>query len=164
MGGMLLYTVHQRAVPAGRDPDVVLIKEGMCWPSLFVPLFWLLFRRQWLGLLAYLAATAALGGLGSALGLPAAAQTLALLVFAVLVAVSANDWRRWRLQAAGYGLIDVVSGRDLTEAERRLFRRLAAAAAAPLPAGDAAVRPASPAAGRRRVEPLTPFATPFDPV
>ncbi len=120
---MQIYTVHERPGGAPDNPDVVLVKEGFCWPALFVPLLWGLYHRLWLGLLAYLAGLALVGGLGAALGLGEPAQGLLGLVYALLVAASANDWRRWTLKRRGYRMTGVVAGNRLEEAERRLFGR-----------------------------------------
>ena len=48
---MRLYTV---LAPTGRPDDapdplsLVFVKEGFCWPALFFPEIWLIFRRLWL--------------------------------------------------------------------------------------------------------------------
>jgi len=172
------YTVHARAVPAGTDPDFVLVKEGFNWPALFVPVLWLLFRAQWLGLAAYVVAAALLSVAAQAGGQGEGAQSLLALLFALLVAAEANNWRRWRLGAAGYRMAGVVLAPDLETAEAHWLQTLAeapardaatplATAAAPTPAASAGAPAATaPAArpGGRRNDPLQPFATPFDPV
>ena len=152
---MRLYTVQHR--PNGDisgDPDVVLIKEGFCWPALFIPLLWLLYRGQFWGLLAYLGLTVGLSAVAYGAGLNETAVLLLLLALSLLVAAQANDWRRWRLSAKGYELVTVVAAGNLRRAEEIFFyhhwedpNAAPAAAAVPLPASA-----------------LTPFATPFDPV
>ena len=42
---MLLYTLHERPVTGGEDRDVVLVKEGFCWPAFALPPLWGLYRR-----------------------------------------------------------------------------------------------------------------------
>ena len=46
---MAIYTIH--APSAGRRPDdptaFVAIKDGFCWPALFIPLVWTVYRRLW---------------------------------------------------------------------------------------------------------------------
>ena len=117
------YTVQQRQDRhTGNHPDVVLIKEGFCWPALFVPLLWLIYRLQFLGLLAYLSATTILSaavkytGMGPLLGL------LLSIVLSLLVASLANDWRRWRLAAKGYELVAIAAADNLCQAEQKFFR------------------------------------------
>ncbi|HZD25585.1 MAG TPA: DUF2628 domain-containing protein [Alphaproteobacteria bacterium] len=152
---MRIYTVHSRPVPRGADPDFVLVKEGFNWPALFVPLLWGLVRGQWLGLIAYLALAALLGVVARLMGLGELGDTALGLLFALFVAAEANDWRRWRLAAAGYRLVDLAQGRNLEEAEAAWLQRQAAAEPA-----EPAPRETPPAPRPSR---LAPFASPFDP-
>ena len=156
---MRLYTVQERAAAAGADPDVVLIKEGFCWPALVIPVLWLLYRWQWLGLGAYLVASGLLSGLVYLVGLDKLSAGLLSLLFSLLVAALANDWRRWRLSARGYDVVGVVAGGNLDRAEENYFRqRLMPAEAEEQAAAEAGRGDPLPASR------LTPFATPFDPV
>lgn len=116
-----IYTVMDRTVPAGDDPDVVLVKEGFCWPALVIPVIWMLFRGQWLGLLAYATLGLALASAGALFGLHEMLQSTLAFGLNVIVAATANDWRRWRLEAAGYVLRGVVAAPDQAQAEERLF-------------------------------------------
>ena len=95
---MTVYTVHDRPVGAGHDPDFALVKEGFNWWAFVLPLVWLLVRRQWLGLLVYLAAIVAIGVAFQISGLDLLTQGLLWLVFALFVGAIANDWRRWTLE------------------------------------------------------------------
>jgi len=124
-----VYTVHRRG-PA----ELELIKEGFCWPAfLFGPL-WLAWKHEWLGLLAWLGAALVVCG-AAALALNEPSQAAVDLGFAALVGFGANDWRRWRLERAGWRLVDLVSARSLRGAEDRLLEegRLAAAPIPPPP-------------------------------
>ncbi len=123
---MRLYTVHCRAGGPAGDPDVVLVKEGFCWPALVIPVLWALYSRLWLGVVAYLAVAAGLGFALEIAGFSEAVQTVVMIGFAALVGWSANDWRRWTLERAGYREWGVVSGDRLADAERRLFSAWAA--------------------------------------
>ncbi len=160
---MRLYTVQYRPSPAdhqsggegGMDPDVVLIKEGFCWPALFMPVLWLLYRRQFWGLVAYLGLSGILSALTWGVGMDNITALLLSVVLSLVVAAQANDWRRWRLGAKGYKLASVVAAGSLHQAEAIFFhshwqgRETAPATPArpfaPLPANG-----------------LTAFATPFD--
>ena len=159
---MRLYTVQHRPHGAtGRaetlDPDVVLVKEGFCWPALFIPIIWMLYRKQVWGLLAYLLLMVSLSVLIYFVGLGESATLLLSLVLALLVAAQANDWRRWRLSARGYELVTVVAGGSLRQAEEIFFRQhwRDRDTESQVPAQPTVPLPASA---------LTPFATPFDPV
>ncbi len=120
---MPLYTVHApppRSGAAAPDPmDYVFVKEGFCWPALFVPVLWLLFRRMWLVLVIYLVAVLALAAAERAGGgpLPDVATVLGWL----WLALEGNQLRRWSLRRRGYRLVDVVEGGRLAAAESRYF-------------------------------------------
>lgn len=154
---MRLYTVQHRPNAGDVDPDIVLIKEGFCWPALFMPLLWLLYHRQFWGLLAYLALSGVLSVLTWGVGMDNITALALSVVLSLAVAAQANDWRRWRLGAGGYQLASVVAAGNLRQAEVIFFhtrwRNTETAPATP-------ARPFAPlpASG------LTPFATPFDPV
>ncbi|MBC8241604.1 MAG: DUF2628 domain-containing protein [Alphaproteobacteria bacterium] len=167
---MRLYTVQYRPFAANcgngggeaLDPDVVLIKEGFCWPALFAPLLWLLYRRQFWGLLAYLVLSAILSAVFYGVGLDYITVSLLILMLSLAVAAQANDWRRWRLGAGGYNLVSVVAAGSLREAETIFFHTRWQNLANQSPRATVQATAASfaplPASG------LTPFATPFDPV
>ncbi len=156
---MRLYTVHHQPnrAAASQDPNVVLIKEGFCWPALLIPLLWLLYRKQFWGLVVYLTLTLALATIAAGLDMNETTAFLLTLVLSLLVAAQANDWRRWRLETRGYDLVGVVAADSLAQAEEIYFRnRWRGSDAAP------EVKPApvhTPLPASR----LTPFATPFDP-
>ena len=107
------WQVLQRPAMPGRDPDVVLVKDGICWPALFVPVLWGLYRQQWLFVLAVLGVSLLLL-IAALLGLDPVTEGALTLLVNVAAALFANDWRTWRL-----------------EAERRWFLELADEAAVP---------------------------------
>jgi len=137
------------------DPDIVLIKEGFCWPAFIAPPLWLMCRLQILGLLIYLSVTAVLStAVIYTLVDPLTGLFLAV-VLSFLVASLANDWRRWRLDTIGYQLVAVTAAHNLREAEEKFFylswpkinsvNNREANTKKPMPAST-----------------LTPFATPFN--
>lgn len=145
-----LYTVHRRA--AG---EIELVKEGFCWPAFFFGPLWCAWRRQWLGLLVWIVAALALG-LAANLTLGEPQQAAAGFAFAVLVGIVANDWRRWRLERAGFRLVDVVAAASLSEAEEKLARE-GRLAPTPMPTPAAPTGPAPwPRAGGASADPLLP--------
>lgn len=120
---MQIYSVQVRPGGDPAEPDVALVKEGFCWPALFLTLPWLLWRRVWFGLAVYLAGAVLLALTGMLGALSEAAEIVIALGFAFLVAAHANDWRRGALARRGYRFAGVVSGENLRAAERRLFDR-----------------------------------------
>ncbi|WP_026380557.1 DUF2628 domain-containing protein [Afifella pfennigii] len=119
------YTVHLPAELAERPfaeaavERAVFVKDGFNWPALFIPLIWLLFRRMWLALLLYLAASAAIAGIGAFAGETAA--TWSGIAFAILFALEANNLRRWTLERRGYREVGSASGAGEEEAALRFF-------------------------------------------
>jgi hypothetical protein len=150
---MALYTIYAPAKPEGAatgPADLVFIKDGFCWPALFIPLVWMLYRRLWLVLLIYVVAVFCLGTLAAVAG--EMASTLVLILFAFYFALEANGLRRWTIERRRHALIGVVEGRNLGEAERRFFMEWPAKADL-----DGAATPRAPPA------PPTPAASPMPP-
>jgi hypothetical protein len=115
---------------AGPDAETfVFVKEGFCWPALFVAPIWLLWRRLWLVFVLYLAAAIGVALLADTLARPLTGVIVVL--FAFLVAMEANNLRRWTLERRGYRLLGVVSGGNAREAELRFFASWQAPAAEP---------------------------------
>jgi hypothetical protein len=115
---MKIYTVHSRTDTrpgADSDRNMVLVKEGFCWPAFFLGGLWALGKRLWLAALAIFAAEAGvflLAGLlatGPALGLAAA--------LGLMIGYIGDDLWRWTLARRGYEETGVVGGNDLAEAE-----------------------------------------------
>ena len=119
---MPLYTV---LAPVGGDRpaadamDLVFVKEGFCWPALFVPELWLIFRRMWLVLLIDIAVIAGVSLVGERIGEPLAA--VFLVAARLLFALEGNELRRWTMRRRGYALVGVAGGDSLSEAEVRFF-------------------------------------------
>jgi hypothetical protein len=135
---MKVYTVHlpDSARPgdvAGLD-RAIFVRDGFHWLAAVLPLLWLLANRIWLGFLAVLAATVAIGALAATNTIGPAPVVALELCLAVFVGVCAADLKGWSLRRRGLPAVDVVSGRDAEEAERRFFDRW-------LDAGPAAARP-----------------------
>jgi hypothetical protein len=119
---MRVYTVHAPPVGDHRAADpaaFVFIKEGFCWPALFFPGLWILFRRLWLVFLGFLIVTFGLGWLGDELGgpLPGTIFILAWLLFAI----EANGIRRWTLERRGWRPVGVATGTRVGDAEQSFF-------------------------------------------
>jgi Protein of unknown function (DUF2628) len=145
---MAIYTVlAPRADGDGAlDPmSVVFVKEGFCWPALFVAVPWLIFRRMWLVLVGYIVVAMVVSAAGSAVGPLSAGVAIVILHF--LFALEANELRRWTLARRGYSPIGILEAHGLEEAEIRYFAA-AETAVDETPAPPAPpVPPARPALG-----------------
>jgi hypothetical protein len=120
---MTMYAVLAppvRAGSVGPDPDrFVFIKDGFCWPAFYLPIPWLIARRMWLVLVLYAPVMAAVIALAARL--PQVVAWLVILLFAALVALEANNLRRWTLERCGYRFLGVASGERRDDAEYRFF-------------------------------------------
>ena len=71
---MPVYTVFAPPQGSGAaEPDplrFVFVKDGFCWPALFIPELWLLFRRMWLVLVVYVALSVVVSIVGARIGGP----------------------------------------------------------------------------------------------
>ena len=143
---MTLYTVHappMKAIGASPDPAaIVFVKEGFCWPALFIPELWLIFRRLWIVLVLYVAVVVGMAFASEVIEEPLPA--IALILLRLYFALEANGLRRWTLERRSYSLLGVVEGRNLEEAERRFFEEWSAHPAGSGPPGTTEI--AAPAA------------------
>ena len=150
---MPVYTVFAPPrTPGATAPDplsFVFVKDGFCWPALFIPELWLLFRRLWLVLVVYVAISLVVSIVGSEAGGPLPWVTLALMH--LLFALEGNALRRWKLSSRGYELIGVAEGRR-DAAEYRFF----SAWQPPAPAEAPATPPPPPANPADDARPLPP--------
>ena len=107
---------------------------------LFGPL-WMIWRRLWLELLAYLAGVAVIGSGFYALGVGGPAIVLIFGLIQLLLGLEATTLVRWMRVRYGWRDSGVVIADDLDLAERRFFddrvaRRVRAAASGPAPSGS----------------------------
>jgi hypothetical protein len=122
---MSVYTVHEpplRMADSRPDPErFVFVRDGFYfWAFLFGPL-WMLWRRLWLVLAAYLVILLAIQGTAMIAGAsPLAPMAIALLT-SLLVGLEAGTLRRFTLWRRGFRNVGVVSGEDSEDAERRFF-------------------------------------------
>ena len=157
---MPLYTVFAPPLKPGETaPDpvrFVFVKDGFCWPALFVPELWLLFRRMWLVFLLYLAATLVISVIGEKVGGPL--PWAALILMHLLFALEGNALRRWKLAGAGYEFVGVAEGKR-EAAELRFFGQWQPPVATAAPQEPpAAARPAEAATAPMQMPAAVPVS------
>lgn len=119
--GVKAYTVHLPPLDKGipheraRLDQAVLVADGFSLLAFLAAPLWLIWHRQWLGLLLYcvaLAVVQALTGIltGWAIGI---VHFLAGTWFAL----EASSLRRWRLRTAGYTEVDAFLANNMAEAD-----------------------------------------------
>ncbi len=118
---MRLYTVHVRRHGLDADSDLVLIKEGICWPAFFLGPLWALWHRLWLAALVLLIADLALSGTALLLRLDGLSQGAVAVGVAAIVDFVANDLRRRWLERRHFTLAAVVSAAGRAAAEWRFL-------------------------------------------
>jgi Protein of unknown function (DUF2628) len=122
---MSVYTVHEpplRTADSRPDPErFVFVRDGFYfWAFLFGPL-WMLWRRLWLVLAAYLAILLAIQGTAMIAGTSFLAPMAIAVLMSLLVGLEAGSLRRFTLWRRGFRNVGVVSGEDSEDAERRFF-------------------------------------------
>ena len=118
---MRLYTVHVRRHGPDSDGDLVLIKEGICWPAFFLGPLWALWHRLWLAALVLLIAYLGLSGSALLLRLDGLSQGAVSVGVAAIVGFVANDLRRRWLERRHFTLAAVVSAAGREAAEWRFL-------------------------------------------
>jgi hypothetical protein len=122
---MATYTVHEpplREDESAPDPGrFVFVRDGFYfWAFLLAPL-WMLRRRLWLVLLAYLVVVAALNLGMIVAGASATVMFLVDALLSLLIGLEAASLRRFTLNRRGWSHVGVVVGDNRELAERRFF-------------------------------------------
>lgn len=107
---MRLYTIHLRSRDPESGPDMVLVKEGFCWPAFFFTFVWALWHRLWLLAVLLLAGHLVLDAAVYAFGADPVSATALDIGYQVVVGILANDLRRRALERRGFAEAAVVSG------------------------------------------------------
>lgn len=120
---MPIFTVHQPAESSG-DPDreaerIVFIREGFCWPALYLTFVWALSKRLWLIAFGFIAVVVLAEALVQASGIPASG--LAAILTAFLFALEANNLWRWTLSRRGWTTVGIAAGTSRDDCETRFF-------------------------------------------
>lgn len=157
---MRFFTVHERPAAIAGGDDIVLVGSGFSWAAALLTPLWLLWHRQWLGLLGYLLLMLPLGVALEWIAIADPADFAIGAALAFLFGASAADLRRWTLQRNGWRLMAVVAGRDVLEAELRYRREN------PLKPAQAAMAQAAMAQAAMAAAPssLPPPGDSFDPL
>lgn len=125
---MTTYTIHHPAQTAAeilhRSDDVEFVKDGFCWPALFVPFIWLIYRRLWIAMLGYVALVILVSAVGAVLSLSENVTTLIGASVNILMGFEANNLRRWTLRRHAYRDVGVAIAKSQTDAEMRYFQDL----------------------------------------
>lgn len=118
-------TVHEQPTPPAdrleRAEAMVFVSDDFSWGAALLGPIWLALNQLWIALIAYVAGTAVLSWLLSALGYNETATTVLVLAINVWLGFEAPALKRMALARAGWTEAGSVSGRDAGECERRFF-------------------------------------------
>jgi hypothetical protein len=122
---MSVYTVHEpplRTADALAEPErFAFVRDGFyLWAFLLTPL-WMVWRRLWLVLLAYLAVSLVLDTALVLFGASAAVVVGVGMLVSLLIGLEAGTFRRFTLRRRGWTNVGVVNADNLQDAERRFF-------------------------------------------
>ena len=159
---MRFFTVHERPAAAAGGEDVVLVGSGFSWAAALLTPLWLLWHRQWLGLIGYLGLMLPLGFGLEMIGIADPADLAIGAALSFLFGASAADLRRWTLRRNGWAEVAVAAGRDALDAELRYRSAAHHAVPAAIPAAMPGAAPVSPAAPPLAGPPLAGAG--FDPL
>jgi Protein of unknown function (DUF2628) len=107
---------------AERAARLVFVKQGFCWPALFLGPLWLCFHRLWIALALFLLVLVGMDALLDLSELGQAMQGWCTLALFVYLALEANGLRAWALERRGYLRAGLAAGRSRGEAELDFFR------------------------------------------
>jgi len=107
---------------SARAEQLDFVKDGISWPALIVPAFWLIYHRMWIELLVYLAAYGVLGWAMTYSENSADFLAWVGIALSLLLAFEANDLRRYALERKGYRQLGVAIGGSSEAAELSFFR------------------------------------------
>lgn len=128
---MQVYTVHLRREGLDPDHDIVVVKEGFCWPALVFEALWALWHRLWLAAVVMIAVSVVLGGIVQAMGADPLTQVFVNAGIAVAIGLLANDLRRRGLARAGFAEAGIVCAPDADAALYDFLRHNPDVVAAP---------------------------------
>jgi hypothetical protein len=106
---------------AERADRIVFVRDGFSWGAFLLTPVWLVYRKLWLALLAYLVVLAALNAGLWVAGIGPGGQLLVGALVSWLIGMEAGNLRRWTLTRRGWQELGTVVSDDRDEAERRFF-------------------------------------------
>jgi len=127
---LAVYTVHEEPEPPSdridRAERLVFLRDGFSWSAALWAPIWLVSRRLWIELLAYMLIVAAIVWGAELLELDkleAGVVTLAVSALHLVIGYEAYQLERWGLERRGYATAGIVVGRNETDCERRFFEQ-----------------------------------------
>ena len=124
---MTVYTVHEQPEPAvdriDRADELVFLKDGFTWSAFLLGPIWLLANKLWLATLGYVVVAALAYLLFDAFGAVDTLFSAFVLALNMIVGFEAHWFKSAKFEATGWNSLGSVTGRGLTDCERRFFER-----------------------------------------
>jgi hypothetical protein len=120
-----VYNVYEKPEAADPADRMILVREGFFWWAFWFGALWLGFKRMWLVLLIFIAASIALSAASHMVDLPKASDMMMQLWLQVMLAYHAGDLQGWTLKRRGYRLAGVLVAPTSMRAEQRYFQHAA---------------------------------------
>lgn len=122
---MQVFTVHCRsensASLSGLAEDAIFVKEGFSWPAFLIPAIWLIYKRMWWVLLAFVLLQLLITIAAGLVGLDGMTIFLCSLSINLLLGFEGNELYRWSLSRRRYRTSEIVTGADLSGAEHSFY-------------------------------------------
>lgn len=113
------YTIYANLRDPHADENLAVIREGFSFWAFIFHAFYLLYKRQWLGLLVFLPLYVSVLLLGDYANVPAYVVAILQLGVQVWLGASAYDLHRAQYELMGWKLMDVAVAADELAAEQR---------------------------------------------
>lgn len=124
-----LYSVYLKPADMNLPEKSVFIQDGFSFSAFFLNIIWAIYHKAWLLVGIALAFSIILEVLRQHFGMSEAAITIMNLGFYIWFGLEANSIREYSLEKAGYNLIDIVSGKNIDEAQKKFVDNLVGAKA-----------------------------------
>lgn len=100
--------------------ELLFVKDGFSWLAALVPAFWLLWKRMWIELVAFMVGAGLLVWAFTAADAADAGNAI-LLAAQIIFGFEAGALHGAALERRGYKLVGTVSGRGAEDCERRFL-------------------------------------------
>ena len=122
---LVSFSVHEapdhKVDRIDRGEALEFVRDGFLRQAFVLPPVWLATHGVWMGVLAYVAAAAALLVVAWLLALPTVVTALAFVVLHLIFASEADEMLRGHLAARGWTMIGQVTGTGRLDCERRFY-------------------------------------------
>ena len=116
---MNVYTIHLRREAV--HPEILVIREGFCWPAFAFGPLWALRHRLWAPFAALCATLATLLVADQFLRSAGIVLAAAAAAVVLLAGFGGNDWRRAAAELRGWRMAGLAAAPDRDSALQRYF-------------------------------------------